>query len=82
MENITNQVIELASGQKFYIVRQALYKGTTYYLAAKVTADEEDFTNEVAFLEKKEENGKEYVKVVEDKNVLSVLLNNISLEEE
>jgi len=82
VENITNQVIELASGLKFYIIRQALYKGTTYYLAAKVTEDEEDFENEIAFLEKVDKNGEEYVKIVKDSEVLSVLLNNISLDEE
>ena len=45
MENLTNQVITLDNNQKYFILRQALYKGKTYYLAAEVTEDEENFTN-------------------------------------
>lgn len=82
MKNITNQIITLSNGVKFYIIRQAIYKGTTYFLAAKVTDNEEDFTNEIAFLEKVDKDNDSYVKVVEDGETLSVLMNNINLDEE
>ena len=31
MENLTNQVLELANGKKCFILRQAVYKGNTYF---------------------------------------------------
>ncbi len=82
MENITNQVLELGNNKKYYILRQALYKGTTYYLSAEVTEDEEDFTNKVIFLERVEKDGQSFVKEVKDSKILEVLAKNIKLEEE
>ena len=81
MENITDQVLELGNGKKYYIVRQALYKGTTYYLGAETTADEEDFTGEFTFFEKIEKDGETFVQKVIDPKVLEVLAKNIKIEE-
>ena len=41
MENLTNQVLKLENGSNYFILRQATYKGVTYFLAAEITADEE-----------------------------------------
>ncbi|UKI58570.1 MAG: hypothetical protein L6V81_04075 [Clostridium sp.] len=38
--------------KQYFILRQASYKGTTYFLGALTTPDGEDFTNDFAFLEK------------------------------
>ena len=81
MENITNQVIVLGNGKKYYVMRQALYKGSTYLLAAGVTENEEDFTDEFTFLERKVENEKAYIREVKDKEILKVLLQNITLDD-
>ena len=81
MENITNKVVELVDGRKFYVMRQALYKGVTYLFVAGVTEDEEDFTNDFAFMETKVEDGKTFYKLVEDKAVLEVLFKNITLDD-
>ena len=45
MENLTNQILKLKSGKNYFVLRQAAYKGITYYFGAEVTSDEEDFTN-------------------------------------
>ena len=79
MENLTNQVLELKSGKKYFVIRQAAYKGKTYFLAAVVTSDEENFTNEFTFLERIDENGKFLVKKVTDDAILNVLAQNIKL---
>ena len=49
MENLTNQILELGNGKKYFVLRQAAYKGETYYLCAEVTDNEEEFTNNFAF---------------------------------
>ena len=80
MENLTNQVLRLANGKKYFILRQALYKGVTYFLAAQLTDDEEDFTNDFIFLENISEEEKMQVKKVSDPAILEVLAKNIKLD--
>lgn len=80
MENLTNQVLKLKSGTRYFVLRQAAYKGNTYYLGAELTENEEDFTNNFAFLERVEKEGKFFVKEVKDKSVLEVLAKNIKLD--
>ena len=79
MENLTNQVLALANGKKYFVLRQAVYKGTTYFLVAELTDDEEDFTNNFAFLEKVGTEGLK-VKKVTDKSIIEVLAKNIKIE--
>ena len=79
MENITNQILDLENGKKYFVLRQAVYKGVTYFLGAELTPDEEDFTNEFVFLERVA--GEELmVKKVKDKSVIEVLAKNIKIE--
>ena len=79
MENLTNQVLNLEDGTKYFILRQAVYKGKTYFLGAELTPDGEDFTNEFVFLEKIEGEELE-VELVTDKEVIEVLAKNIKIE--
>ncbi len=80
MENLTNQVLELKGGNKYFVLRQAAYKGTTYYFGAEVTKDGEDFTNQFIFLERVEVDGKFMVKKVTDPEILALLAKNIKLD--
>ena len=59
---------------------EIIYKGVTYFLGALTTPDGEDFTNDFAFLEKVDKDGKFFVKEVTDKAVLDVLAKNIKLD--
>ena len=70
MENLTNQVLKLASGKQYFVIRQASYKGVTYFLAAEITPDGEDFTNNFLFFENINEDGKSKVKEVKDPAIL------------
>lgn len=82
MENKTNLVINLGDKGSYYILRQALYKGTTYFLAAELTPDKEDFTNKILFLRKfYDDNGQEMVEEVVDAKTLEVLAKNIKIDE-
>jgi hypothetical protein len=80
MENLTNQILILDNGSKYFVLRQALYKGVTYFLAVEVTEDEENFTNNFLFFERVDENGNFVVKEVTDENILTVLAKNIKIE--
>ena len=79
MDNITNQVLDLANGKKYFILRQAVFKGVTYFLGAELTPDEEDFTNNFVFLERVGD-GDLMVKKVTDQAVIDVLAKNIKIE--
>jgi hypothetical protein len=79
MENITNQVLDLENGKKYFVLRQAVYKGVTYFLGAEVTPDEEDFTNNFVFLERVGE-GDLMVKKVTDQSIIDVLAKNIKID--
>lgn len=80
MENLTNQVLNLKSGKKYFVLRQASYKGVTYFLGAEITPDGEDFTNQFAFFEDIKRDGKSLVKEVKDPAILQVLAKNIKLD--
>lgn len=80
MENLTNQVLKLKSGASFFVLRQAAYKGVTYFLGAELTDDEEDFTNNFIFLEKVDKDDKFIVRPVSDPKVIEVLAKNIKLD--
>lgn len=81
MNNITNQVLELSNGEKFFVIRQAVYKGTTYFYVGKLTDDAEDFTNEFTFLEKVGD-GDLKVRKVADEAIIEVLAKNIKIEQQ
>ena len=81
MENLTNQILRLENGKHYLVLRQAAYKGNTYFLAAEVTEDEEEFTNEFQFFTKvPKDNGEFVIKKVTDPEVLEVLSKNIKLD--
>ena len=80
MENLTNQVLNLKSGKKYFVLRQASYKGVTYFLGAEITPDGEDFTNQFVVFEDIKRDGKSLVKEVKDPAILQVLAKNIKLD--
>lgn len=81
MENLTNQILELDNDRKFFVLRQAVYKGITYYFAAEVLENEEDFTGEFIFLERKNGEDESFsVEEVTDNEILKVLVKNVKLD--
>lgn len=82
MENKTNQIITLSSGREYYINRQILYKGKTYYVATLVDEElDKDGTekpaDEIVFFEQFTEGEKTMVIPVTDPEVIKLIAENL-----
>lgn len=73
MENIINHIITLDNNEKYMIVNQAIYQKKNYFLAVKVTEDEEDVLNEIKLLEETDVNGEKAVIIVQDEKIIELL---------
>lgn len=74
MENRTNKTIKFSEQEKYFILKQAVFKGNSYYLTVRITPDGNDFTNEFAVLQETERDGDLYFSRVNDTKTLSILL--------
>lgn len=82
MENRTNQIMSLETGRDYFINRQILYKGVTYYVATLVKKElAEDGTlepeDEIVIFEEREKDGKKTVIVLEDEEIAKIILKNL-----
>ncbi|MBQ3142560.1 MAG: hypothetical protein IJB82_03540 [Bacilli bacterium] len=80
MDNKTNKIMKLDSGKEYFINRQILYKGTTYYLCTLQKMDEEGNRvpdDEIVLYEEYKEDGKTMVRVVEDQEIAKTIYSNI-----
>lgn len=82
MENIINSIITLDNDEKYIILNQALYQGKNYFLAAKVTPDEEEIKEEFSLIEEIEINGEKAVSLVKDEKIIELLAKYLKLPEE
>lgn len=74
MENKTNKTIKFSEEEKYFILKQAVFKGKSYYLTVRITPDGKDFTNEFAVLQENERDGKLFFSRVNDTKTLGILL--------
>ena len=74
MENKTNKTIKFSEEEKYFILKQAVFKGKSYYLTVRITPDVKDFTNEFAVLQENERDGKLFFSRVNDTKTLGILL--------
>ena len=81
MENRINQLMCLADGRKYAIVKQAVYRGTNYFVAARVTEDEEDVLEEFEIFEEIENNGERSVQAVKDAKLVELIARHVGLYE-
>ena len=79
MQNRINQVMELADGRKYAVIKQAIYKGSTYYVSMRLTDDEENVTDEMVVFEEVDQKGQKSVLKVKDKNLLQLILEYVGL---
>jgi len=74
MENRINSVLELANGEKYVVINQAIYQDRSYYLVGKTTNDEQDLTGEIKIVEEVIENGVLGIRIVTDQKLLELLI--------
>ena len=79
MENKINKIIELANGVEYFVMKQAIYKGESYYIVAEVTPDGEDLQEKFAVLHATIYEGKESVEFVDDPTILKTVLEHVEL---
>jgi negative regulator of genetic competence, sporulation and motility len=89
MENRINKIIELADGNKYIIIKQAIYKSENYYVAVRLNDEETDIMN----IEKPDEEnlrvlhelvyeGNPSVEDVTDPDLFKLIIRYVGLEEE
>ena len=82
MENRTNKIIKFSDEEKYFVLKQAVYKGKSYFMTVRTTPDGEDFTNEFQILQENIKDGKSYYSRLTDTKTLSVILKYLDAPEE
>lgn len=82
MENRINQIIELADGQKFIVMKQAIYHDENYFAAARISDDEQEVYEDFHFFHEIEKDGQTYIETVVDVEIEKLLLKHLDQEEE
>lgn len=82
MENLINHILTLDNDEKYMILNQAIYQKKNYFLAVKVTEDEEDVLDEIKLLEEVDVNGEKAVVIVQDERIIELLTKYFTPKEE
>ena len=82
MENRTNKIIKFNENEKYFVLKQAVYRGNSYFMTVKTTPDGEDFTNEFYVMQETVRDGKSYFSKVNDAKLLDLLLKYLDAPEE
>lgn len=88
MENRINKILELADGNKYIIIKQAIYKNENYYVAAKINDEETDVEDinasdeNLKVLHELVYEGQPSVEDVTDPDLFKLIVKYVGLEEE
>lgn len=80
MENRINQIMTLKNGRKYIILRQAIYKGENYFVAAKLSDDEKKITEDYVTVHEFVKDDKKFVEVVTDPQLLALIMKHLDQE--
>lgn len=81
MVNRINSILELANNEKYVVINQAVYKGTNYFLVAKISDDEKDLTGDIKIVEEKLKDGVLGIELVKDVKLLELLTKYLGPQE-
>ena len=73
MESKINKVIKLETGDKYVILKQAVYKNEVYYIAAKLDKEEKPLATELVFFHEVVLDFKQKVEEVTDIELIKYL---------
>lgn len=74
--------MELANKEKYLVLKQAIYKEKTYYIAIQITDDEENITEKVVVFEQVDVDGQESVQKVSDPSLATLVCKYVGLVDE
>ena len=81
MENRINSILEVANGEKYVVINQAVYKGTNYFLVARISDDEKDLVGDIKIVEEKLKDGLLGVELVKDVKLIELLTKYLGPQE-
>lgn len=81
MENRINSILELTNKEKYVVINQAIYKGTNYFLVARLTDDEKDLTGDIKIVEEKLKDGILGIELVRDVKLIELLTKYLGPQE-
>ena len=81
MENRINSILELANGEKYVVINQAVYKGTNYFLVARISDDEKELVGDIKIVEEKLKDGLLGIELVKDVKLLELLTKYLGPQE-
>ncbi len=81
MENRINSILELTNKEKYVVINQAIYKGTNYFLVARLTDDEKDLTGDIKIVEEKLKDGILGIELVKDVKLIELLTKYLGPQE-
>lgn len=87
MENRINKIMELADGNKYIVIKQAIYKNENYYVAVRVneeetdTLDIENAKENIKVLHELMYEGQAAVEEVTDPDLFKLIIKYVGLEE-
>ena len=81
MENRINNILELTNNEKYVVINQAIYKGTNYFLVARLTDDEKDLTGDIKIVEEKLKDGILGIELVKDVKLIELLTKYLGPQE-
>lgn len=73
--------MQLDDGKKYVVFKQAIYKGSNYYVAAELDENEEPLDS-FRFFKETKENDEVFVEAVTDENVIELLIQYLKLDKE
>lgn len=80
MVNHIHEKMTLEDGRKYIVVKQAVYKNDNYYVAARLTEDEEDVVDEYKVFHEMIIDGENRVEEVSDNNIFQLILSHVGLK--
>lgn len=81
MENRINSILELGNGEKYVVINQAVYKGTNYFLVARLSDDEQELLGEIKIVEEKLKDGLLGIELVKDVKLIELLTKYLGPQE-
>ena len=81
MENRINSILELTNNEKYVVINQAIYKGTNYFLIARLSEDEKDLTGDIKIVEEKLKDGILGIELVKDVKLIELLTKYLGPQE-